>query len=228
MRRPGLPPGSRRSDDPALGLDTAESERIPQVESWTRSTGPDGEPGDGYGEMIARLRTFLDHVAAARLDTGTVAALADDLGAWCERLSDAAVPEREQVFGHRYDVLGRGQTMAPAFRVHEADRFSVRGTVRFGRYFLGGNGAVHGGAVPLLFDEVLGRLSGSAGRSRARTAYLHTDFRSVTPIGAELDVHGWFVSEEGRKRVLRAEIRHGEVLCAEAEGLFIVLNPGQP
>jgi len=227
VRTPGLP-GSSRYDDPALGLGIPEPERTPQVESWTRAAGPDGAGEDGYGGMIARLRGFLDYVAAARLDPGTVAALSDDLGAWCERLADAAVAEREQVFGHRDDMPGRGQTMTPALRVHEADRFSVRGTVRFGRYFLGGNGAVHGGAVPLLFDEVLGRLSGSGGRTRARTAYLHTDYRSITPIGAELDVHGWFVSEEGRKRVLRAEIRHGGILCAEAEGLFIVLNPGQP
>jgi acyl-coenzyme A thioesterase PaaI-like protein len=221
-------------DDPTLGLDLPEPERSPQAEPWPRaagldgSGGPGGSAGDGYGEMIARLRGFLDYVAAARLDPATVAALSDDLGAWSDRLADAAVPEREQVFGHRDDMPGRGQTMAPALRVHEADRFSVRGTVRFGRYFLGGNGAVHGGAVPLLFDEVLGRLSGSGGRSRARTAYLHTDYRSITPIGAQLDVHGWFVSEEGRKRVLRAEIRHDGVLCAEAEGLFIVLKPGQP
>ncbi|MFJ9379649.1 PaaI family thioesterase [Streptomyces sp. NPDC101455] len=227
MRTPGLP-GSSRYDDPALGLGTPEPASTPQVESWTRAAGPGGADGDGYGEMIARLRGFLDHVAAARLDPATVAALSDDLGAWTERLADAAVAEREQVFGHRDDMPGRGQTMAPSFLVREADRSAVRGTVRFGRYFLGGNGAVHGGAVPLLFDEVLGRLSGSGGRSRARTAYLHTDYRSITPIGTELDVHGWFVSEEGRKRVLRAEIRHDGVLCAEAEGLFIVLKPGQP
>ncbi|WP_262058795.1 PaaI family thioesterase [Streptomyces sp. STR69] len=227
MRAPGLPGGGPH-DDPALGLGIPEPERVARVESWTRPTGPDGRSADGYGEMVARLRGFLDYVAAARPDPGTLAALSDDLGAWCERLADAAVPEREQVFGHRDDMPGRGQTMAPAFQVHEADRYSVRGTVRFGRYFLGGNGAVHGGAVPLLFDEVLGRLSGSAGRSRARTAYLHTDYRSITPIGAELDVHGWFVSEEGRKRVLRAEIRHDGVLCAEAEGLFVTLKPGQP
>ena len=221
---PGLR-GGGGNDDPALGLNNAEPERLPLVDSWSR---PGAENGDRYGAMIGRLRAFLDHVAAARLDTATVAALTDDLDAWCERLAPAAVPDREQVFARRLDVLGRGQTMTPAFLVHEADRVSVRGTVRFGRYFLGGNGAVHGGAIPLLFDEVLGRLSGSAGRSRARTAYLHTDFRSITPIGVELDVHGWFVSEEGRKRVLRAELRHGDVLCAEAEGLFVVLNPGQP
>jgi acyl-coenzyme A thioesterase PaaI-like protein len=112
--------------------------------------------------------------------------------------------------------------------VEEGDAQQVRGTVTFGRYFLGGNGAVHGGAIPLLFDEVLGRLANTGDRPRARTAYLHVDFRSITPVGAKLDVRGWFVSEAGRKRLLRGELRHGDTLCAEAEGLFVQLKPGQP
>jgi hypothetical protein len=41
-------------------------------------------------------------------------------------------------------------------------------------------------------------------------------------------VRAWFVSEQGRKRVLRAELTRGETLCAEAEGLFIALRPDQP
>jgi len=222
-----MTPGLRgsRSEDPTLGLGIAEPERLPLIDSWTRAG---DEYGSGYGEMIGSLRAFLNNLAAARPDAGTVAALADDLGAWSARLAAAAVPEREQMFAHRFDLPGRGQTMSPTFVVHAADRSSVRGTVCFGRYFLGGNGAVHGGAIPLLLDEVLGRLANSAGRGRSRTAYLHTDFRSITPVGVELQVHGWFVSEQGRKRVLRVELRDGEVLCAEGEGLFIVLNPGQP
>jgi hypothetical protein len=47
-------------------------------------------------------------------------------------------------------------------------------------------------------------------------------------VGVELDVRGSFVSEQGRKRVLRAEIRHGDTLRAEAEGLFVILRPDQP
>ena len=35
-----------------------------------------------------------------------------------------------------------------------------------------------------------------------------------------------FDREEGRKRYLTGEIRHGERLCAEAHGLFVVLRPG--
>lgn len=100
--------------------------------------------------------------------------------------------------------------------------------VTFGRYFLGGGGAVHGGAISLLFDEVLGRLASSGDRAPARTAYLHTDYRSITPIGEELAVRAWFVSEQGRKRILRATITHGDTLCAEAEDCSSSCDPTSP
>ncbi|MFF0817231.1 PaaI family thioesterase [Rhodococcus sp. NPDC003318] len=217
-----------RDDDASLGIGMPELDPVPVAASWASLVKPGDENDTVYGDMISRLRDFLDYVTAARPDADTVTALRDDLERWGQRLAPMAVPERDQVFGHLRDQHGRGQTMSPAFVVKEADRDNVWGTVRFGRYFLGGNGAVHGGAIPLLFDEVLGRLANSAGRPHARTAYLHTDFRSVTPIGTELTVHGWFVSEEGRKRIVRAELRDGAVVCAEAEGLFVQLNPDQP
>jgi acyl-coenzyme A thioesterase PaaI-like protein len=187
-------------------------------------------PGGGveYGDMIAALRDFLDDVAAAAPDTATTVALTQDLKCWADRLAQVAVPERRQLFARRLDLPGRGQTMSPNFIPVAGDSKSVKGTVTFGRYFLGGGGAVHGGAIPLLFDEVLGRLASSGSRAPARTAYLHTDFRSITPVGKELEVRGWFVSEQGRKRILRAELTDGNTLCAEAEGLFIELRPDQP
>ena len=58
--------------------------------------------------------------------------------------------------------------------------------------------------------------------------YEGTDFRAITPVNAMLDVRAWLASDEGRKRLLRGEIRHGATLCAEAEGLFVALRPGQP
>jgi acyl-coenzyme A thioesterase PaaI-like protein len=201
---------------------------FPQTRSWQEPGLKNPGGGPEYGTMIASLRSFLDALAAAAPDTATITGIADDLKTWTDTLTPMAVGERKQMFARRLDLPGRGQTMSPNFVVTGGDRDSVCGTVTFGRYFLGGGGAVHGGAIPLLFDEVLGRLSNSGGRPPARTAYLHTDFRSITPVDTALDVRGWFVSEEGRKRVLRAELRHGETLCAEAEGLFIILRPDQP
>jgi acyl-coenzyme A thioesterase PaaI-like protein len=215
-------------DDPTLGLGDADPGGFPHILTWDRPGVASPGGGPAYGELIGRLRTFLDHVAAAKPDQDTISELSDELLTWTTRLAPEAVSEREQLFAHRLDLPGRGQTMSPAFLVTSSDRESVTGTVRFGRYYLGGNGAVHGGAIPLLFDEVLGRLANSGGRAGSRTAYLHTDYRSITPVGRELSVRGWFVHEEGRKRLLHAELRDGETLCAEAEGLFVTLRPGQP
>jgi acyl-coenzyme A thioesterase PaaI-like protein len=201
---------------------------FPRIHSWAQPGTEDPGGGPAYGLMIEALRDFLDKVAAAKPDQVTTQALAGDLAAWSQRLARFAVGEAEQPFAHRLDLPGRGQTMSPAFVLNDEDARSVRGSVTFGRYYLGGNGAVHGGAIPLLFDEVLGRLANSGGRPRSRTAYLHTDFRSITPIETTLEVTAWFVSEEGRKRLLRGRIMHGETLCAEAEGLFVALRPGQP
>jgi acyl-coenzyme A thioesterase PaaI-like protein len=201
---------------------------FPQMRTWQEPTVRSPGGGPKYGDMIVALRDFLDNVAAAAPDTATTVALAHDLRDWSDRLAPAAVAERKQIFARRLDLPGRGQTMSPSFIPVTGDTESVQGTVTFGRYFLGGGGAVHGGAIPLLFDEVLGRLASSGDRAPARTAYLHTDFRSITPVGEELAVRAWFVSEQGRKRLLRATITHGDTLCAEAEGLFIELRPDQP
>jgi acyl-coenzyme A thioesterase PaaI-like protein len=211
--------------------DTDEQETrggFPPMRTWQEPAvrGPDG--GAEYGDMIAALRGFLDDVAAAASDAATTVALTGDLNRWADRLAQFAVPERRQIFARRLDLPGRGQTMSPNFIPVAGDHEKVEGTVTFGRYFLGGGGAVHGGAIPLLFDEVLGRLAISGDRAPARTAYLHTDFRSITPVGVELAVRAWFVSEQGRKRVLRAELTHADTLCAEAEGLFVELRPDQP
>jgi acyl-coenzyme A thioesterase PaaI-like protein len=198
------------------------------MRTWQEPTVRSPGGGAEYGDMIAALRQFLDDVAAAAPDPATTRALTEDLKTWAERLSHDAVAERKQIFARRLDLPGRGQTMSPNFIPVAGDHDRVEGTVTFGRYFLGGGGAVHGGAIPLLFDEVLGRLASSGDRAPARTAYLHTDFRSITPVGEQLEVRAWFVSEQGRKRILRAELTHGDTLCAEAEGLFVALRPDQP
>lgn len=205
-----------------------------QVRPWRVSglpSHPQADPqeyGAAYGRLTEALSGFLDDLAEALPDQALVESLTQDLEVWSGKLQPLAVRERERVFGRRTDLHGRGQSMSPRIVVTESDDDSVSGTLRFGPYFLGGNGAAHGGTIPLMFDEVLGRLAQSGGRAPSRTAYLHTDFRSITPIGRTLTLRAWVVSAEGRKHVLRATLHDGEVLCAEAEGLFVALRPGQP
>jgi acyl-coenzyme A thioesterase PaaI-like protein len=104
----------------------------------------------------------------------------------------------------------------------------VDARVTFGRFQLGGNGAVHGGVLPLLFDEVLGRLANS-GRTVARTAYLTVNFRHITRIGVEHTLVAELDRIAGRKRHLRGVLRDptGRVV-SDAEGLFVELRPDQP
>lgn len=205
--------------------------RIGVPESFVTDPAPVHAPslpgGVEYGVLIESVRAFLDDLAGALPGEGLSVALAADLARWRAELADRQVSEPEQAFGHRVDLPGRGQVMAPAFEMTGRRPDGVEGVVTFGRYFLGGNGAVHGGAVALLFDEVLGRLSDTGGRPPARTASLTVDFRAVTPVGRPLRVRARIDGEVGRKRHLAGELWDGDVLCAEARGLFVALAEGQ-
>jgi acyl-coenzyme A thioesterase PaaI-like protein len=105
-------------------------------------------------------------------------------------------------------------------------------SVQFSRFSVGGNYAVHGGVLPLLFDSVFGMVIHAAGRPISRTAFLHVDYRNVTPIDTPLTARGWVREAEGRKAFVNAELRDSSNpdanLLAEANGLMIRLLPGQP
>jgi len=94
--------------------------------------------------------------------------------------------------------------------------------VRFTRFYLGGNGAAHGGAHPLLFDDVLGRVMNHSQPGVSRTASLTVNYRRVTPLDVELRWEASRDRVEGRKRWGSARLLNaaGELL-SDAEGLFI-------
>jgi acyl-coenzyme A thioesterase PaaI-like protein len=188
------------------------------------------DPGQAVAflAMIEALRELQDRVTAARPPDDVASRVEGVLSALADALGEYAVDEPRQVAGHLAGFPGRGQTMAPVVEIeeHTADRAS--GYVTFGRFYLGGNGAVHGGAIPLAFDELMGRLANTGGRAPSRTAYLHVNYRSITPIETRLRIEAHFTSEERRKRFVSASISNGRTICADAEGLFVALHPGQP
>jgi acyl-coenzyme A thioesterase PaaI-like protein len=187
-----------------------------------------GRDGDEFAQMIGAFRLLQERITGSVPPRSTLVEMTRVFGEFAATLEPFTVPERQQVTGHRIDLPGRGQALVPAFHADLSTDHEVRGRFTFSRYYLGGNGAAHGGTIPLIFDEVLGRLANAGGRPLSRTAYLNIDFRSITPIGVELRLEARFDREEGRKRFLSARIHHGDVLTAEAEGLFVALRPGQP
>jgi acyl-coenzyme A thioesterase PaaI-like protein len=182
---------------------------------------------DGYAGLLDSVRGLLDDLAGARLDDPTAAALGGQVEALRSLLAGCGVDEAQQDFGRRPELPHRGQTLVPPYAVEHSHDGRWSGTVRFGRYHLGRSGAVHGGSLALFFEDVIGQLAISDGRIFGRAAYTHVDFRALTPVDTDLTFHAWFVSEEGRKRFLRAEVRDGDTLCAEADGLVIELRPDQ-
>jgi acyl-coenzyme A thioesterase PaaI-like protein len=186
-----------------------------------------GQP-TAFPAMIDALRALQDQVTGSSPPEQVAGEIADAISALTRELAKYSVDERHQVAGRLVGIPGRGQCMTPAVEVTEYSDTHVRGHVSFGRFYLGGNGAVHGGAIPLAFDELMGRLANTGGRAPSRTAYLHVNYRSITPIETTLAIEAQFDREEGRKRFLSGTIRDGDTLCADAEGLFVALRPGQP
>ncbi|WP_313408052.1 PaaI family thioesterase [Aeromicrobium sp.] len=180
-----------------------------------------------YGELVETLHAVQDALASLRMDRDAIDGLTADLAKWRDRLEESTTDETHQVNGRVAELPVRGHAMLPELLVTSRTRDRVEGTVRFGRWFMGGGMAVHGGVVSLLFDEVLGILASLAAGGITRTAYLHTDYRALTPIDTELEAVAWIDRVEGRKWFVRGEIRHGDTVCAEGEGLFLRLLPEQ-
>jgi acyl-coenzyme A thioesterase PaaI-like protein len=118
--------------------------------------------------------------------------------------------------------------LVPPFVIDRSADDALVGRATFTPFFHGGGGAAHGGAIPLLFDHVLGRLCNAPGRTRSRTAYLHVNYRRIAPIGRELGLDATLDREEGRKLFATARLLDGDDLVADAEGLYLALRPGQP
>jgi acyl-coenzyme A thioesterase PaaI-like protein len=194
---------------------------------WALPPVDDPELGEAVETAVGVFRELQEALATAGATDpavwSTVGAL---LGDARDLLAAYAVQEEERVVGRWPEVPGRSQALVPPVFIDQRDLDSVRGRVTFGNFYLGRNDAVHGGTLPLVFDEVLGFLA-NEGRSPARTAYLHVDYRAITPVGVELVLTGRIEREEGRKRFVRGELWHGDTLTAELTGLFIALRPGQ-
>lgn len=192
---------------------------------WVNA-GPDEQSGR-YAEVIGELQGFLNAFASAELSEPQMDKFRDALSALRAEAEDCRVPELDRRFGRARRTLTGVYAAAPEVNVEVFDNEQLLGTTYIGDFFLGVNSAAHGGSVAYIFDEVLGSLSGGLDRAPSRTAYLKTDFRAITPINETLRVVARVEKIEGRKRFLHGEIWHGDVLCAEANALFVELLPGQ-
>lgn len=187
------------------------------------------DPGPGFERFLTAMRRAQDLAVSADPDSDTWDDAADRVEELVKLLDPYQAAEGVGPANRMPSLPGAGSLLMPPWTMSKFEPEGVELHVQFSRFHVGGNYAVHGGVLPLLFDSVFGMVIHAAGRPISRTAFLHVDYRKVTPIDTKLTARGWVRETEGRKAFVNAELRDpDENLLAEANGLMIRLLPGQP
>ncbi len=181
----------------------------------------------GFGRFVTAMRRAQDLAVAA--DAPDWDAAADRVEGLIAYLAPHEKPGGMAPAGRVAGLPGAGSVLMPPWQIREFGPDGVEVVVQYSRYHVGGNHAVHGGMVAMMFDVMCGIIIHSIGRPISRTAFLHVDYRNVTPIDVPLTMRGWASKVEGRKTFVNAELRDpAGTLLAESNGLMVQLLPGQP
>ena len=123
----------------------------------------------------------------------------------------------------RSPLVGEVSPMAPPVEYEHRDgRLFGRGV--FHAAYEGPPGYVHGGWIALAFDEILG-MANIAGGHPGMTGRLSIRYRRPTPLHTELRFEAWTQQVDGRRLITRGTLEADGVVTAEAEGLFVVIDP---
>jgi len=198
-----------------------------QPDLWPNPVPVGERGGPHFADLIAATRLVQDRVSGLHAPSPVVAEAAAALASVAALLASFQGGAQEGIAGTRMDLPGRGHPFLAPLTVDEWSGDRMSGRVTLTRMYDSGGGQAHGGALPLLFIEVLGNLS-NTGRPIARTASAHTNFRQVAPIGRQLRIEGSVDKIDGRKRFLSGRLYDGPDLVADADILFVEPRPGSP
>ena len=178
--------------------------------------------------MIEALRTVQVRVAEARPTPQVAAEVTRELEQIAVALRPFAVPDERRIAGRMLDVPGRGQALIPPIELSCRDPARMIGTVRLTTVYLGSGGAAHGGVIPLIFDEFMGKFSNMGWIARTRTAYLHVNYRVLVPANVDLRIEVKLEREAGRKLFLTGTLQNGDTVLADANALFVIVKTASP
>lgn len=186
-------------------------------------------PGPGFGKFVATMRRLQDLAVSANPSDDGWDEAAERAAALVALLEPSQADPGLGPAGRTPGLPGMGSLLMPPWSLTRYGADGVEMTGHFTRFHVGGNWAVHGGVLPLLFDHMFGMISHAAGRPISRTAFLHVDYRKITPIDTPLAIRGRVTKIEGRKAFVSAELVDAEeTTLAEGNGLMVRLLPGQP
>ncbi|MBH0776424.1 PaaI family thioesterase [Nocardia bovistercoris] len=183
--------------------------------------------GPHLGPLVEQIRTLMDRARLLSPSDDLALEAIAALEKLNDRLTEGVVEEWAAPAWSRHDLPARGNVTLPPYTLEKVHRDGVLSSVTFRTFHLGGNAAAHGGHIALAFDDLMGMAAAVRAGAVTRTASLTVDYRAITPLDKPLALRSWAERQEGRKVFVRATLHDGETLCAEANGLFIVLKVGQ-
>jgi hypothetical protein len=129
--------------------------------------------GDGAAwrriKLISALRDVQDLVAERHPDDDAIQASTDLLCRVAGYLLPGRAVEESAGTSQWNSSSHDANPLIPPIVLDRSTDDTITGWVTFTPFYDGGGGAAHGGAIPLLFDHVIGRLTNAAGRTRTRT-----------------------------------------------------------
>jgi acyl-coenzyme A thioesterase PaaI-like protein len=201
----------------------------------------DGPPASTGDEPLNRLADAVRRISAAAVGHAVpdadIAEAADELVRIADGLEGSAPESKRPRFqpgGHPQDffpmspMIGFANPIAPPVEVWsvqgESGRREIRGRVTFSDAYEGPPGCVHGGIIAAVFDEVMGAAN-IITENPGMTGTLTVRYRRPTPLLAPLDMVARLTGTERRKIFTWAGIYHDGALTAEAEGIFVKMDP---
>lgn len=197
------------------------------------------QPLDQRRRAAQQMRELLREVTTADANDDEFHAIADQLGTLRDRLAShprvsfavdglhtkdhAAVRSGREPACDRDPLIGLSNPLAPPLS-RSGGPESNEWQVTFGDAYGGHPSLVHGGYVAAVLDHVLGVAASSAGFA-AMTGTLTTRFVRPTPLNVRLLCVGAVDRIEGRKVFCSASLVAAGTTVAEAEGVYLRVDP---
>ena len=203
---------------------------------------PDDHPDTARLRLAEALRPILTMTVSGTPDDAALEAAADVVEQLAVELAAGAGTDRRMRQPPDTDrptveyfptspIAGVLNPIAPPVRLEVVDGVDdgpseIRATAWFDYPYEGPPSCVHGGVIAATFDEILGAANMVSGNP-GMTGTLTVRYRKPTPLRTDLRLEARFLERDGRKIRTWAGMYHGDVLTAEADGLFIEVMPRQ-
>lgn len=196
---------------------------------------------DPRRRLAAAIRPIITLSVASTFDHEVLTRAAEQMEAIGRTLASVAGPklarqqpnisQHAQEFFPTSPIMGMANPLAPPVVVHIVEGVDggypeIRAEAWFDWAYEGPPTCVHGGVIAETFDEMLGAANMVAGNP-GMTGSLTVRYRKPTPLRTPLRIEARYLSRSGRKIKTWAGMYDGDLLTAEADGLFIEVNPAQ-